>query len=249
MLLLRIRSGKEKRFSVANSEQEEDEYSDEPGPDEHTTNTSDNRSRYVFATMSFLMALLFLSGYLNSSFELASGWLLLLGVFAFGTVGVLFLWPTSIFNRAGSERRQEQDNAVPYDFKPEAERLEADAEGELSSFERLVEEALATIPEEFHQRMENVLVRVQSEPGKEVLERVGIKKGSTLLGLYEGVPLTSYGHDRAPHPEIITIYQRAIEISCHRDPERMREQVRHTVLHEVAHHFGINHEEMPIWIR
>jgi predicted Zn-dependent protease with MMP-like domain len=65
----------------------------------------------------------------------------------------------------------------------------------------------------------------------------------------KGVPLTSYGHDRAPHPEIITIYQRAIERYSHRDPDRMREQVRHTVLHEVAHHFGINHEEMPIWIR
>ena|SRR2546427_8793047 len=85
--------------------------------------------------------------------------------------------------------------------------------------------------------MENVYVRVQDEPGKEVLERVGSKKGSTLLGLYEGVPLTAYGHDRTPHPEIITIYQRTIEASCHGDPERIREQVRHTVLHEVAHHW------------
>ncbi len=195
------------------------------------------------------MALLFLSGYLNSSFELASGWLLLLGVFAFGTVGVLFLWPTSIFNRAGSERRQEQEDAAPNDFKIEDESPEGDARCELSSFERLVEEALAALPEEFHQRMENVFVRVQSEPGKEVLERVGIKKGYTLLGLYEGVPLTAYGHDRAPHPEIITIYQRAIESYCHGDPDRIRQQVRHTVLHEVAHHFGIDHEEMPIWIR
>ena len=241
---------------MESNEQEEDEYSREPGPDEHSKNTSGNRSRYVFATMSFLMALLFLSGYLNTSFEHASGWLLLLGVLGFGVVGVLFLWPKSIFNRAGSASVYEQYDVAPNGVKTEDDSLEADAEGgeeadkgELSSFERLVEEALATLPEEFHERMENVLVRVQSEPGKEVLERVGIKKGYTLLGLYEGVPLTTYGHDRAPHPEIITIYQRTIEAYCHGDPGRMREQVRHTVLHEVAHHFGIDHQEMPIWIR
>jgi predicted Zn-dependent protease with MMP-like domain len=61
--------------------------------------------------------------------------------------------------------------------------------------------------------------------------------------------LTAYGHDRTSQPEIITIYQRTIEAYCHGDPDRIREQVRHTVLHEVAHHFGIDHEEMPIWIR
>jgi predicted Zn-dependent protease with MMP-like domain len=256
MLLLRIQSGEEKRSSVERNEKEADEYSREPGLDEHSQNTPDSRSRYVFATMSFLMALLFFSGYLNTNFDPASGWLLLLGVFAFGAVGVLFLWPKSIFNRAGNGRGHEQDDAAPNDFETEDDSLKADAEGgedsekgELSSFERLIEEALAALPDEFQERMENVFVRVQDEPGKEVLGRVGIKKGYTLLGLYEGVPLTAYGHDRAPQPEIITIYQRAIELYCHGDPDRMREQVRHTVLHELAHHFGIDHEEMPIWIR
>ena len=240
---------------MESNEQEEDEYSRESEPDEHSKNTPNHRSRYVFATMSFLIALLFLSIYLNNDFELASGWLLL-GVFAFGAVGVLFLWRKSIFNRAASVRGNEQDDPAPNDFTTEDERVEGDAEGEedtekgeLSSFELLVEEALAAIPEEFQQRMENVYVRVQDEPGKEVLKRVGIKKGYTLLGLYEGVPLTAYGHNRTPHPEIITIYQSTIESYCHGDPDRIREQVRHTVLHEVAHHFGIDHKEMPIWIR
>jgi predicted Zn-dependent protease with MMP-like domain len=61
--------------------------------------------------------------------------------------------------------------------------------------------------------------------------------------------LTTYGQTRVSQPEIITIYQRTIEAYCHEDPDRIREQVRHTVLHEVAHHFGIDHHEMPIWIR
>jgi predicted Zn-dependent protease with MMP-like domain len=82
-----------------------------------------------------------------------------------------------------------------------------------------------------------------------VLKRVGTKEGYTLLGLYEGIPLTTYGSRYSSQPETITIYQRTIESYCHGDPDRIREQVRHTVLHEVAHHFGIDHNEMPIWIR
>src|SRR5258708_29556584 len=81
---------------------------------------------------------------------------------------------------------------------------------ELSPFEQLVEEALASIPGEFHERMENVVVRVQYEPGPEVLKRVGGKAGYTLLGLYEDVPLTAYGHDRTSQPDFIPIYQRTL---------------------------------------
>ena len=234
------------------SNQEEFDYYREPEPDEHLRNAHNNRSRYFFALMSFLIALLFLSVYLNN--YLASGWLLLLGVFAFGAVGVLFLWRNSVLNRATNSRRDYQDSnkeiaLMEEDEEASVQEDEDTGRDELSPFERLVEEALASIPDEFHEKMENVLVRVQYEPGKEVLKRVGIKEGYTLLGLYEGVPLTAYGHARAQQPEIITIYQRTIEAYCHGDPDRIREQVRHTVLHEVAHYFGIDHEEMPIWIR
>ena len=238
--------------------EQEEEYDDhrEPEPDEPTKYAHSNRSRYFFAMMSFLVALLFLSAYLNNLYDLLSGWLLLLGTFAFGAVGAFFLLPKSVLNRTMSPGRNypssEGDNSVieadTDDSFVEGEGEDAD-EGELSSFELLVEEALSSIPAEFQEKMENVLVRVQYEQGEEVMQRVGIKAGYTLLGLYEGVPLTSYGQARVPHPEIITIYQRTIEAYCHGDPDRIREQVRHTVLHEVAHHFGIDHEEMPLWIQ
>ena len=241
-----------------NMAEQEEEYDDhrESEPDEPTKYAHSNRSRYFFAMMSFLVALLFLSSYLNNLYNLISGWLLLLGTFAFGAVGAFFLLPKSVLNRTMSPGRNypssEGDNSVieadTDDSFVEGEGEDAD-EGELSSFELLVEEALSSIPADFHEKMENVLVRVQYEPGEEVMQRVSIKAGYTLLGLYEGVPLTSYGQARVPHPEIITIYQRAIEAYCHGDPDRIREQVRHTVLHEVAHHFGIDHEEMPLWIQ
>ncbi len=235
------------------SEEEYDDYR-EPETDEPPTSAHSDRSRYFFALMSFLVALIFLSTYLNNSYDLLSGWLLLLGTCAFGAVGVLFLVPNSIFNRTTSPDSTSSSSADDNSLR-EAETVDSfvegeDAEeGELSSFELLVEEALSSIPAAFHEKMENVQVQVQYEPGEDVMQRVGIKAGYTLLGLYEGVPLTSYGQTRMPHPEIITIYQHTIEAYCHGNPDRIREQVRHTVLHEVAHHFGIDHEEMPIWIQ
>ena len=237
------------------SEQEE-EYDNqcELELEEHTKYAHSNRSRYFFAMMSLLIALLFLNAYVNNVYGLLSGWLLLLGAFAFGAVGVLFLLPNSVLNRTMSTGRnypssEVENSLIEADIDDSFVEDEDADEGELSPFELLVEEALSSIPAEFHEKMENVLVRVQYEPGGEVMQRVGLKAGYTLLGLYEGVPLTTYGQARVPHPEIITIYQRAIEAYCHGDPDRIREQVRHTVLHEVAHHFGIDHEEMPIWIR
>jgi predicted Zn-dependent protease with MMP-like domain len=234
--------------------EEEYDYQHEIEPDEHTLNENMNRSRYFFAMISFLIALIILGIYFNNYFGVLSGWLLLAGVFAFGAIGVFFLLSDTILNHSTSMPRDDHGNKVGNTFL-EAEKEESVKEGdvsygdELSPFERLVREALATIPTEFHEQMENVLVRVQYEPGEEVMHRVGVKEGYTLLGLYEGVPLTTYGQARMPHPEIITIYESTIVDYCNGNPDRIRRQVRHTVLHEVAHHFGIDHEEMPIWIR
>jgi len=234
--------------------EEEYDYQREEEPDEQTIYMHTNRSRYFFAMMSFLVALLFLSVYLNNFYDLISGWLLLAGALVFGVVGVLFLQSNSLLNRTLNTGRNYQSSKneksrIDIDDEENVDDDENTHEGELSPFERLVKEALTSIPAEFHEQMENVLVRVQYEPGEEVTQRVGIKEGYTLLGLYEGVPLTRYGQARVPHPEIITIYQRTIEAYCYGDLDRIRKQVQHTVLHEVAHHFGIDHEEMPIWIR
>jgi len=239
-----------------NELEDEYDYQHEIEPDEHTLHENMNRSRYVFAMISFLIALIFLGIFFNNYYDILSGWFLLAGAFAFGAIGVFFLWPNPILNRfiPTMEDESNQNNNVEYSFI-EAEKDTSLEDGEdidvteMTPFEELVREALATIPTEFHEQMENVLVRVQYEPGEEVMHRVGVKEGYTLLGLYEGVPMTTYGQARMPHPEIITIYERSIVEYCHGDPDRIRRQVRHTVLHEVAHHFGIDHEEMPIWIR
>jgi predicted Zn-dependent protease with MMP-like domain len=102
-------------------------------------------------------------------------------------------------------------------------------EVEPGRFEEMVTEALDGLPEELGRLMSNVAVTVEHRPGP-----------PGLLGLYEGVPLTSRTTGYAGVlPDRITIYRQAICASCHSEQE-VRDQVRRTVIHEVAHHFGID---------
>ena len=107
-------------------------------------------------------------------------------------------------------------------------------------FERLVTKALSELPPEIHETMQNVAVVVQRNPTAGQLAAADIGPGSILLGLYEGVPLTertsAYGMIL---PDKISIFQEPIERICANDVGIVR-QVRRTVLHEVAHHFGIS---------
>ena len=101
-------------------------------------------------------------------------------------------------------------------------------EVEQAHFEQMVEDALDGLPEELGRLMSNIAVLVEHGPGP-----------SGLLGLYEGVPLTSRGTQYAlVPPDHITIYSQTICAMCETVDE-VAEQVRKTVIHEVAHHFGI----------
>lgn len=106
------------------------------------------------------------------------------------------------------------------------------------TFEDLVAEAIDFLPPELAIRMENVEVVVEDEPPWDMVARLA--PGSTLLGLYHGVPLTERGinYDRML-PDKISIYRGPITRLA-RTPARIREQVRRTVIHEIAHHFGID---------
>jgi len=202
--------------------------------DEYTSDQKEKDPRFLFGTISFVIALLFVIIYFNAGF----GSLLLLGAILFGLIGMVLM--SSQRREAGSATTTVQGE----------QNSGGDIKDTLSPFELLVKEALDSIPLEFQEKMDNVLVRVESEPDEEVLERVGVKEGHVLLGLYEGMPLTAWHRQGSTTlPERITIYQRTIEDYCQQNPKRIRNQVRKTVLHEVAHHFGMGHEEMPIWVK
>lgn len=113
-------------------------------------------------------------------------------------------------------------------------------------FEELVEQALDSIPDALWDAIDNVAVTIEAWPSRRQLREMGVHPGATLLGLYEGVPLTvrSGGYGLVP-PDRITIFREPIIRHCrYGDEDAVREQVRRTVLHEVAHHFGISDERL-----
>ena len=106
-------------------------------------------------------------------------------------------------------------------------------EVEPARFEEMVADALDGLPEEFGRLMSNVAVTVEHAPGP-----------PGLLGLYEGIPLTDRTMNYAGVlPDRITIYRQAI-CAISRSEQEVADQVRRTVIHEVAHHFGIGDERL-----
>ena len=97
-------------------------------------------------------------------------------------------------------------------------------------FEELASEALATLPLELSSQIENLAIMVEDEA-----------VGRSLFGLYEGIPLTKRGPTtyNGVMPDRITLYQTTICRYCNNEDE-VKAQIRKTVLHEVAHHFGIS---------
>ena len=101
-------------------------------------------------------------------------------------------------------------------------------------FARLVRNALDELPAEFTERLRNLEIVVEDEPPPEHRP-----KGGTLLGLYEGVPLTARGAQEPYLPDRICVFRGPIERMT-ASPRRQAEIVRDTVVHEIAHHFGIS---------
>ncbi len=115
---------------------------------------------------------------------------------------------------------------------------------ELEHFEELVRRGLDLIPNEIARHISNVDIEVQDAPTEQQLASTGVPRGHTLLGLYVGIPLTrrTSGYNMAM-PDRIIIFQRPLEARS-RDENDLVERVRDTVIHEVAHHFGISDERL-----
>ena len=114
---------------------------------------------------------------------------------------------------------------------------------DLPQFERLVRQAIGRIPQGLRAYLDNVDVVVEDWPAIEQLAGHVIGDDDYLLGLYEGVPLTERADYGMVLPDKITLFQRPIEAMCS-DDEEIIEEVRKTVVHEVAHHFGIDDDRL-----
>jgi len=112
-------------------------------------------------------------------------------------------------------------------------------------FEEMAQTAFDSLPEQFRSAIENVHVIVEDYPTEELIEREHYGKFS-LLGLYQGIPLTKRGtwYGMSPTaPDKISLYQRNIEASC-RDENEIRSRIREVLFHEIGHYFGMNETQI-----
>ncbi len=109
-------------------------------------------------------------------------------------------------------------------------------------FERLVDRAVAGIPAPFRAALDEIALVIADEPTPDQLRENGLRPDETLYGLYEGVPLSEYGADWAPFPNRILVFRLPLEEDFP-DPDELADEVRITILHELAHHLGIEDED------
>ena len=110
-------------------------------------------------------------------------------------------------------------------------------------FEGLVRRALFQLPSDVKNHLENVDIVVDESASAAQLVGTGIENKMELLGLYEGIPLTErYGYDLVL-PDKITLFQKPIETICETQ-EQITEEIRMTIVHEIAHHFGIDDDRL-----
>lgn len=112
-------------------------------------------------------------------------------------------------------------------------------------FEALVEQALAGLPEEWADLLDNVAVMVEEEPDPEDLEAMGMDPEDELFGLYQGVPLDQRdSFYMGALPDRVVLYRGPILRACANRRDVIRE-IRDTLVHELGHHFGMEEEDMP----
>jgi predicted Zn-dependent protease with MMP-like domain len=111
-------------------------------------------------------------------------------------------------------------------------------------FEKYVAEALASIPQRFRKAMQNIAIVVEDEPSRELLAEMDIEPPDTLLGLYQGTPLTErhwgYGNTL---PDRVLIFQGPHERSAE-DEDDLLVAIAETLIHEIGHYFGLSEEEI-----
>jgi predicted Zn-dependent protease with MMP-like domain len=113
-----------------------------------------------------------------------------------------------------------------------------------AEFARLVEKALAELPEPFAGYLEEVSVEIRDRPTPKQLKSVGLGDDELLLGLYHGRPVTERSVlDSMTMPDVVYIFQEDVELASDSEADLVRE-VRTTVLHEIGHHFGMSEEDL-----
>ncbi len=110
-------------------------------------------------------------------------------------------------------------------------------------FERVVDGVLRSLPAPFAAALDDVAIVIEDEPSRDQLRENGLAPDDSLYGLYEGTPRTEWGADWVPAPNKISLFRLPLEEDFP-DPEDLADEIRITVIHELAHHLGIDDDRL-----
>jgi predicted Zn-dependent protease with MMP-like domain len=111
-------------------------------------------------------------------------------------------------------------------------------------FDNVVRRGIDRLPEEIRRHLDNMMIAVRVRPSRTMLEEAGLRKGDTLLGLFQGVPLVDRSVTSPPlYPDTICLFQEPLEEECD-TVEELEEEIEITLVHEVAHFVGMSEERL-----
>ncbi len=112
-------------------------------------------------------------------------------------------------------------------------------------FSALIGKALDELPEKYVSRLENVVITYADEPTEEQRVKLKLRGNQSLFGLYEGIPLTERGSNyNLVLPDKITLFKLPLFYYAQNDEAKFQAQIKHTLWHEIAHYFGLNHDRI-----
>lgn len=117
-------------------------------------------------------------------------------------------------------------------------------------FDRILEQVLAEMPALVHQLLDKVPLHVEDYPSEQVMQQMGVEYLDDLCGLFTGIPITDRSLEQSGQlPDVVTIYREGIlSAACDSDGringKKLREEMRKTILHELAHYHGLGEEEL-----
>lgn len=113
------------------------------------------------------------------------------------------------------------------------------------TFSELIGTALDELPEKYTSKLQNIVITYEDEPNNEQRKKLGLRCNQSLFGLYEGIPLTQRGNGFSGQlPDKITLFKIPLFHFANGEEEKFKAQIKHTLWHEIAHYFGLDHDRI-----